>query len=124
MESFYQDKGAVLAPEKNSCQEEFSKVDVRERKSSCCQRISIKLSFQSFDFPLSPLHIVFTNSIKNYENFLLNSKVSGEDVYNPFCSPNETTITVIICLTGILKISREIRRTQRVLSRIYRPNCA
>lgn len=53
LESLNQDKGALLALEKNSCQEEFSKVDVRERKSSCCQRISIKLSWESFDFPFA-----------------------------------------------------------------------
>lgn len=68
--------------EKNSRQEEFSKVDVRERKSSCCERVSIKLRL--------PLAYRLANSIKNYENFLLDSKVSRNPFYNPFSfSTNE-----------------------------------
>lgn len=52
VEKFLPRQGSA-SREKNSCQEEFSKVDVRERKSSCCQRISIKLSWESFDFPFA-----------------------------------------------------------------------
>lgn len=120
MKSLFQDKGGlVLALEKNSRQEEFSKVDVRERKSSCCQRVN-RSSF--LDKLRLPLAYRFANSIKNYENFLLDSKVSRNPFYNPFSFfPREETATVH--LAEILKISHAKYGDSTILSRVYRPNC-